>query len=113
MTYLGLKFNSFLSLYRNEKKVVNIKQAGDGGFGFNIRGGREIFYVKELSTSKYLEFQDQQINANLTHSHVGKEFGCGVFVSSVLPSSKAAQNGLKVLSYMYDIIIIWQGIVLQ
>ena len=28
--------------------------------------------------------------------HVGKEFGCGIFVSTVLPSSKAAQNGLKV-----------------
>ena len=26
----------------------------------------------------------------------GKEFGCGIFVSSVLQSSKAAQNGLKV-----------------
>ncbi|CAI8031578.1 Harmonin [Geodia barretti] len=25
----------------------------------------------------------------------GREFGCGIFVSSVLPSSKAAQNGLK------------------
>ncbi len=26
----------------------------------------------------------------------GKEFGCGIYVSSVLPSSKAAQAGLKV-----------------
>lgn len=35
-----------------------------------------------------------------THS-VGKEFGCGIYVSSVLPSSKAAQQGLKVYAYSH------------
>ena len=28
--------------------------------------------------------------------HTGKEFNCGVYISSVLPSSKAAQAGIKV-----------------
>ena len=28
--------------------------------------------------------------------HTGKESGCGIYISSVLPSSKAAQSGLKV-----------------
>ena len=32
-------------------------------------------------------------------SFAGREFGCGIFVSSVLSSSKAAQNGLKVLAF--------------
>ena len=32
----------------------------------------------------------------LLHRIVGKEFGCSVYVSNVVPSSKAAQYGLKV-----------------
>ena len=34
--------------------------------------------------------------AILVNSSSGKEFGCGVYVTTVLPSSRAAQSGLKV-----------------
>jgi hypothetical protein len=61
---LRQEYNSLLPhVPTNERKVVNIKQTGGGGFGFSTRGG--------------------------------KEFGCGIYISSVLPSSKAAQSGLK------------------
>ena len=49
--------------------------------------------------SLHLEiFMPVLINGNYASLHLspGKEFGCGVYISSVLHSSKAAQCGLKV-----------------
>ena len=127
MTVPGaLTHSALLSCFSFDKKVVNMKQQGSQSFGFNIRGGEYMYtYAHVLVQGKQAWYQLSQwvstllaytstctcIRTCIVYLHCmmctflllppGKEFGCGIYVSSVLPSSKAAQCGLKVHTCTY------------
>ena len=74
--------------------MVRLKQIGNQPFGFTVRGGK---YSTNQKIGQIKVIVKKLIFILLFTMYVtGKEHNCGIYVVKVLPSSKAAVNGLKV-----------------